>query len=58
MASEEELFKIAKNFLLTLNAYSQAEYTTDLNEIENWLQQDFISLDESLMGTDLKSTAV
>jgi len=44
--------------LLSLNAYSQAEYTTNLNEIENWLQQDFISLDESLMGTDLKSTAV
>ena len=54
--SEEELARVAKNFLLAINQYSQAEYVTDLNEIENWIQQDFISLDESLLGHDLKTT--
>jgi hypothetical protein len=54
VATEDELTKIAIRFFKQINIYSQDEFVTDLNEIENWIRQDFISLDDSLLVCDAK----
>lgn len=57
MNNIEELEQIAIRFLKSLNFYTQEEFTIDINEVENWIQQDFISLDDSLLGAELKANS-
>jgi hypothetical protein len=44
------LGQIATKFFKKMIQYTQEEYVTDLNEIENLIREDFISLDESLLS--------
>jgi hypothetical protein len=52
--SEDQLNALARKFLETMTKYNFEDHDIELEEIENWIQEDFISLDESLASDDLK----